>query len=81
MVTEADLHYEGSLTVDKALLDAPGIREYEMVQIVDVESGARLETYTIVGEPGTDEKLTFLAHTSLFSRLSICAIFSINQVQ
>ncbi|MCF6277875.1 MAG: aspartate 1-decarboxylase [Anaerolineales bacterium] len=53
MVTEADLHYEGSLTVDKNLLDAAGIREYELVQVVDIDNGARLETYAIIGEAGS----------------------------
>ena len=55
VVTDADLNYEGSLTVDKALLNAAGIREFELIHIVDVESGARLETYTIAGEPGSGE--------------------------
>ena len=53
VVTDADLNYDGSLTVDKALLDAADIREFELVQVVDVESGARLETYTIAGQPGS----------------------------
>ena len=53
VVTAADLNYDGSLTVDKTLLDAAGIREFELIQVVDVESGARLETYTIAGEPGS----------------------------
>ncbi len=53
VVTDADLHYEGSLTVDAALLDAAGIREFELVQVVDVENGARLETYTIAGPAGS----------------------------
>jgi aspartate 1-decarboxylase len=53
VVTDADLNYDGSLTVDKTLLDAAGIREFELVHVVDVESGARLETYTIAGEPGS----------------------------
>jgi aspartate 1-decarboxylase len=53
VVTAADLHYNGSLTVDQALLDAAGMREYEMVQVVNVENGARFETYLIAGEPGS----------------------------
>ena len=53
IVTDADLNYDGSLTVDQSLLDAAGIREFELVHVVDVESGARLETYTIAGEPGS----------------------------
>lgn len=53
IVTSADLHYDGSLTVDSLLLEASGMREFERVQVVDVENGARLETYVIAGEPGS----------------------------
>ena len=53
VVTQAALDYVGSITVDTELLDAAGILEYEMVQIVDVENGNRFETYTIAGEPGS----------------------------
>lgn len=53
VVTAADLHYNGSLTVDRTLLEASGMREYEMVQVVNVENGARFETYLIAGEPDT----------------------------
>jgi aspartate 1-decarboxylase len=53
VVTAADLHYEGSLTVDADLLDASGIRAYELVQVVNVENGARLETYAIPGQRGS----------------------------
>src|SRR5690625_2116463 len=49
-VTEANLHYVGSVTVDQDLLDAAGILPGELVSIVDVTNGARLETYTIAGE-------------------------------
>jgi aspartate 1-decarboxylase len=52
-VTQADLHYVGSVTVDSDLLEASGILPGELVSIVDVTNGARLETYTIAGEPGT----------------------------
>ena len=44
MVKQADLNYVGSITVDTKLLEAAGILEYEMVQIVDVENGNRFET-------------------------------------
>lgn len=50
VVTQAELNYVGSITVDAKLLEAAGILEYEMVQIVDVENGNRFETYTIAGE-------------------------------
>ena len=53
VVKQADLNYVGSITVDTKLLEAAGILEYEMVQIVDVENGNRFETYTIDGEPGS----------------------------
>jgi aspartate 1-decarboxylase len=53
VVTQAELNYVGSITIDSELLEAAGILEYEMVQIVDVENGNRFETYTIAGEPGS----------------------------
>lgn len=53
VVTQAELNYVGSITVDTELLEAAGILEYEMVQIVDVENGNRFETYTIAGEAGS----------------------------
>ena len=49
-VTQAELDYVGSITVDEDLLDAAGIKEYQLVQIVDVNNGNRFETYTIAGE-------------------------------
>ena len=52
-VTHADLHYVGSVTVDLDLLDAADILPGELVAIVDVTSGARLETYTIAGQRGS----------------------------
>lgn len=52
-VTQAELNYVGSITVDQDLLDLSGIREYEKVQVVDIDNGNRLETYTIAGERGS----------------------------
>lgn len=52
-VTEANLHYVGSITVDADLLDAADILPYEKVQVVNINNGARLETYTIAGERGS----------------------------
>ncbi len=49
-VTQAELDYVGSITVDTALLKAAGILEYEKVQVVDINNGERFETYTIAGE-------------------------------
>jgi aspartate 1-decarboxylase len=52
-VTGSDLHYVGSITIDPALLDAADILEHEQVHVVDVDNGARFETYTIAGERGS----------------------------
>ena len=52
-VTQADLHYVGSVTVDQDLLDAADLLPGELVHIVDIDNGARLETYTIAGERGS----------------------------
>ncbi|MEV0535678.1 MULTISPECIES: aspartate 1-decarboxylase [unclassified Kitasatospora] len=52
-VTQADLHYVGSVTVDEDLLDAADLLPGELVHIVDINNGARLETYTIAGPRGT----------------------------
>jgi aspartate 1-decarboxylase len=52
-VTDADLHYEGSLTVDADLMDAAGMLPYELVQVVNVNNGSRLETYLMTGERGS----------------------------
>jgi aspartate 1-decarboxylase len=49
-VTQADLHYVGSLTVDRALMDAVDLLPGEQVAVVDITNGARLETYVIEGE-------------------------------
>jgi aspartate 1-decarboxylase len=54
-VTDCDLHYVGSITIDPELLEAADIREFEQVAVVDVDNGARFETYTIGGEPGSGE--------------------------
>ena len=50
VVTQAELDYVGSITIDEQLMEAAGIQEYERVQVVDVENGQRLETYAIAGE-------------------------------
>src|SRR5215217_6163480 len=54
-VTDSDLHYVGSITIDPDLLDAADILEHEQVHVVDVDNGARFETYTIAGERGSGE--------------------------
>jgi aspartate 1-decarboxylase len=52
-VTQADLHYVGSLTIDQDLMEAADIVEGEVVQVVDIDNGARLTTYAITGERGS----------------------------
>jgi aspartate 1-decarboxylase len=54
-VTGSDLHYVGSITVDADLLEAADILEHEMVHVLDIDNGARFETYTIAGERGSGE--------------------------
>ncbi|MGO9899011.1 MAG: aspartate 1-decarboxylase [Solirubrobacteraceae bacterium] len=54
-VTDSDLHYVGSITIDPNLLDAADILEHELVAVVDVDNGARFETYTIAGQRGSGE--------------------------
>ena len=54
-ITGSDLHYVGSITVDADLLDAADIREHELVHVLDVDNGARFETYTIAGARGSGE--------------------------
>ena len=52
-VTQAELDYIGSITIDSELMEAAGIQEYELVTISDCNNGNRLETYVIAGEPGS----------------------------
>ena len=55
VVTDADLHYVGSITVDPDLLEAADILEHEQVAVVDIDNGARLETYAIAGHRGSGD--------------------------
>lgn len=54
-ITDSDLHYVGSITIDSDLLEAADIREHEQVHVLDVDNGARFETYTIAGVAGSGE--------------------------
>lgn len=53
VITEAHLHYVGSLTLDEDLMDAAGLLEHEKIQVVNVNNGERLETYLIKGKRGS----------------------------
>lgn len=55
VVTDANLHYVGSVTIDPELLEAADILEHEQVAIVDIDNGARFETYTIAGVRGSGD--------------------------
>lgn len=52
-VTEANLNYVGSITIDRDLMDAANVIEYEKIQVVDINNGSRLETYVIAGHRGS----------------------------
>lgn len=52
-ITDTNVDYEGSITIDSLLLDASNILPYEQVHVVDINNGARFETYVIKGEPGS----------------------------
>jgi len=54
-ITEADLHYEGSISIDESLLDASGILPFEKVDVLDINNGERFTTYAIPGERGSGE--------------------------
>ena len=54
-ITQAELHYVGSITIDEELMEAANIIEHEKVQIVNINNGERLETYVIKGEKGSGE--------------------------
>ena len=53
VVTQAALHYEGSIAIDARLMEAADIQPFERVQVVDIANGARFETYAVAGEPGS----------------------------
>ena len=53
VVTQAELNYVGSITIDETLMEAAGIYEYEKIQVADIDNGARFETYVIAGEAGS----------------------------
>lgn len=52
-ITKADLNYEGSITIDRDLIEAAGLMPYEKVQVLNISTGARIETYVIEGAAGS----------------------------
>jgi aspartate 1-decarboxylase len=75
-VTDANLGYEGSITVDGALLQAADILEYEQVHVVNVNNGARFETYAMRGAPGSGEVVINGAAARLVQPGDMVIIFS-----
>jgi len=76
IVTDANLHYEGSITLDPDLMDAAGILPYEQGHVLDVTNGARLETYAIRGERGSGEVCINGAAAHLIHRGDIVIILT-----
>ncbi len=75
-VTETKLHYAGSVAIDSALLDAVGILPYEMVLIVDLDNGNRLETYVVPAEAGSGKVEILGAAAKLIEPKHIVIIMS-----
>lgn len=80
-VTEADLHYVGSITIDCDLMEAADILPNEQVHVLDVDNGSRLETYAIEGERGSGEICINGAAARLISPGDIVLILSYQTVR
>ncbi len=75
-VTDCDLHYVGSITIDADLLDAADMLEHEQVHVVDVDNGARFVTYTLAGERGSGTMQVNGAAARLVQRGDTIIVFS-----
>ena len=75
-VTDANLEYEGSITLDQDLMEAADLREYEMVHVLDVDNGSRLQTYVIRGGRGTGEVVINGAAARLVQRGDLVIILA-----
>src|SRR5438874_10701382 len=78
-VTDCDLHYVGSITIDPDLLEAADIYEFEQVAVLDIDNGARFETYTIAGERGSGEMKVNGAAARLVQRGDTIIVISYGQ--
>jgi aspartate 1-decarboxylase len=78
-VTDCDLHYVGSITIDPDLLEAANILDHEQVHVVDVDNGARFETYTIPGERGSGDMRVNGAAARLVHRGDTIIVISYGQ--
>lgn len=79
-VTDADLNYVGSLTVDPDLLDAAGMAEWELVHVLNVNNGARFETYIILGERGSGQMVANGAAARLVQKGDIVIVVTYAQI-
>jgi aspartate 1-decarboxylase len=79
-VTEADLHYEGSITLDPILMEAADILPFELVHVLDITNGARLETYGIEGERGRGEVVINGAAAHLIHKGDLVIVLSYGSV-
>jgi len=75
-VTDARLHYAGSIAVDSELMEAVGLLQYESVIVADLTNGNRLETYVVEAEAGSGEVVIMGAAANLIERGDIVIIFS-----
>ena len=83
-VTQAELNYEGSCSIDQDLLDQAGILEYEKIEIYNVENGARFSTYAILGERGSkiiSVNGAAARMAAVGDRLIICAYSNLNAAE
>ena len=78
-ITGSDLNYVGSITIDTDLLGAADIREHELVHVLDVDNGARFETYTIAGERGSGDMCVNGAAARLVHRGDTIIVISYGQ--
>ena len=78
-ITGCDLHYVGSITIDPDLLEAADILEHEQVHVLDIDNGARFETYTIPGERGSGEMCVNGAAARLVHRGDTIIVISYGQ--
>ena len=79
-VTGADIHYEGSITLDSLLMEAADILSYEQVHVLDVNNGNRLATYAIEGRPGSGDVIMNGAAARLVSAGDIVIILTYTDV-
>lgn len=79
-VTDADLHYIGSITIDEELMEAADLIAYEKVMVVDIDNGSRLETYVIGGPPGSGTIAMNGAAARLIHKGDTIIIFAFNAV-